>query len=114
MEATGKVPLSEAGHAIMDRARFLRLFIPAAERLSNFLGRLSASRPRKNAYDLFFAVLRRLHIQIPLYSQTFFGQRMHILLPEFGSCTVVENGMLDLQTPLYLAAVLRAGDVCLR
>ncbi len=37
---------------------------------------------------------------------------MHILLPEFGSCTVLENGILDLQTPLYFAAVLRDGDVC--
>ena len=96
----------------MEREAFLRLYAPAAKRLSISLARYDSSMPRKNAYHLLFAVLRRLHLRIPLLSKTFFGRRMHILLPEFGSCTVVENGMLDLQTPLYFAAVLREGSVC--
>jgi FkbM family methyltransferase len=96
----------------MERETFLCLYAPAAKRLSIFLARCHSSMPRKNAYNLLFAVLRRLHLRIPLLSKTFFGQRMHILLPEFGSCTVFENGMQDLRTPLYFAAVLREGSVC--
>jgi FkbM family methyltransferase len=96
----------------MEREAFLRLYAPAAKRLSISLARGYSSTPRKNAYNLLFAVLRRLHLRIPLLSKTFFGRRMHILLPEFGSCTVVENGMADIQTPLYFAAVLREGSVC--
>jgi len=96
----------------MERETFLRLYAPAAKRLSISLSRGYSSTPRKSVSNLLFAVLRRLHLRIPLLSKTFFGRRMHILLPEFGSCTVVENGMLDLQTPLYFAAVLCEGSVC--
>jgi FkbM family methyltransferase len=97
---------------MVERERFLRYYTPAAERFLGTTARRSAANSRKNAYDFLFAILRRLQVRVPWYSQTFFGQRMHILLPEFGSCTVIENGILDTQTPLYFAAVLREGGVC--
>ena len=112
MKVTGDRPLTEPRPATIAREAFLSLYAPAAKRLSIFLARSRSSTPGKNVYDLLFAVLRRLHLRIPLLSKTFFGQRMHILLPEFGSCTMLENGMHDLQTPLYFAAVLRDGSVC--
>lgn len=91
---------------------FLKLYIPAAKRLEKLLARRSCASSRKSAYDLAFAALRRLHLQISFSCRTFFGDSMQVLLPEYGSCTIWETGIVDVQTPLYLAATLPQGGVC--
>lgn len=111
MEFKEDKTFTEHRRTLIRREEFLNLYAPAAERLNRFFARRSQPRPHKNSYDLLFGVLRRLHLRISLRSRIFSGQSMHVVLPEFGSCTIMENSMLDLQTPVYCAAVLREGDV---
>ena len=95
-----------------DRERFLEMYSPAAKRFGKLTARRSGSSSRKNAYDLLFVGLRRLNFQFSCNCRTFFGDSMRVLLPEYGSCTVWETGIVDLQTPMYLAAALPKGGVC--
>jgi FkbM family methyltransferase len=69
----------------------------------------SPTKRRKTVLEVVFAVLRRLRIRIPLQARTFFHKKMFTVLPEYSSCSILQTGIIDPETPLYFRAVLSEG-----
>jgi FkbM family methyltransferase len=57
------------------------------------------------------ALLRRSGVVVPWRARTFFGERMHVLLPEYVSAQVFLTTLLDTEVPVFLCHILGPGDV---
>ena len=77
--------------------------------------RVTEARYRKesrfSAHRIFYAILRRMNLKILMKVLTFYGTKMWVSLPEFASCSIQQFGLIDIETPVYIASYLREGMI---